>query len=243
MAVGSGTRETTEKHTKRTGILLVSLGAKHARPESIELAVARAEGLCGTLLVCALDTAEIINREVLHDESKESAQRYLDGVVSTLESATKKCSGRIQVKFIRMSEFVSDPSYEKFHLIVSRAYEEDGAFQRHIDNQTFRNLQPVLMRMGIQRRNDPRISALAEYLLFELALILFVSEDGIADIQFGNEPEMGVVDSVFSDKYDAFRLTFRRWQVQIPRNYRVARSGVSGQFGVDDPLGFLLPVE
>jgi len=39
------------------------------------------------------------------------------------------------------------------------------------------------------------------------------------------------------------RLTFRRSQFQYPRNYPGAGSGVSGQFGVDEPLCFLLPVE
>lgn len=210
MAIGVGMRDSTERLVKKTGILLVSLGAKHARPENIELAIARAEGICSTLLVCALDTAEIINRGILFGEDEDSARKHLDEIISTLESASRTCSGRIPVKFMRMSDVLLNPSFSKYESLVRLAYEEDGAFQRHVDNQTFRNLQPLLIRRGVRRRNDPRIPALAQYLLLELALIFYVSEEGVADIQLGNEPEMGVVDSVFSGKYSSFQGAFRK---------------------------------
>jgi ABC-type Fe3+/spermidine/putrescine transport system ATPase subunit len=111
----------------------------------------------------------------------------------------------MNVSFFRMSEVTCDPSFEKYISLVRCGYRDSGPFRRHIDNQVYTNLRPKLASIGIRRRNDLRLQELAEYLLLELALILWVSEENIADIQFGNEPEMGIVDSVFKGKYDIFK--------------------------------------
>ncbi len=82
-------------------------------------------------------------------------------------------------------------------------------FQSHCQNQVFRNLQPLLRSKGISSKRETP-SALASYLLQEVALKLFLGNEDMLDIEFAPEREMDIVTAIYRNEYPALSDLARR---------------------------------
>jgi ABC-type Fe3+/spermidine/putrescine transport system ATPase subunit len=83
---------------------------------------------------------------------------------------------------------------------VRHAYEEYRWFRRSVHNQTYRNLQPILNRIGIKKNSHPQVTRLSGYLLMEIALKLYFANQGLASLEYAPRAEMQLMDAIYSDK-------------------------------------------
>lgn len=256
-AGGSTRAGTSKSENKATGILFVSIGARHARREAIELAIIRAESECRSLIVCFLDTPEIVNRTILFSEPASVAEETVRERCNELLQAISNVRTTLTLEFRRFAEYAHETTFSKYESVVRAAYEHDARFRRHVQNQTFRNLQPLLARQGIGSRTDRVTVMLAEYLLLELSLMLYVAQEGIADVYFGYEPEMGIVSALYAYKYDGLRevlsrrlryesvgqdlvledITLKRYEPDFSFDHLALRVPAGTRFGILGPNG------
>ncbi len=211
--VGRQTKMET-KHVEpsgsRIGILYVSLGASFLSASYLKRVVEFSEPICSTFIVCLLDVPEIINYRQLQNASSEEAKRWVEARCSQI-TADVNDIGRDNVITKKWCDYAQESSFCVYVEAVKNAYLTDSHYRRHVLNQTFRNLQPILSSKGIKKHRDELLDKLAEYLNLEISLKLFIANERRADIEFSPKPEMEIVDAIYNGKYSHLApLTLRR---------------------------------
>lgn len=82
-----------------------------------------------------------------------------------------------------------------------REYYTNTKFESHCRNQIFQNLQPKLKRVGIDNNKSPLIELLTPFLIMEIALYLYIYNNGCYSRIYGMEDEMDIVLSIKKGKY------------------------------------------
>jgi hypothetical protein len=186
--------------TERHGIVFVSLGAAIMTPEFLNTVTSRAEGECDLINWFLLDVPEMINVRNLEGVSEEDLWPAVTAKADAFIAAVS-VQHSIQIVVSRWSDYALDSRFDRYKEAVLKTYMKEPRFQRHCHNQTFRNLQPVLKRIGILRKNEPLVRALSEYLCLEIAMKLFIAESELACVEFAPEGEMQILSSIYDGEY------------------------------------------
>jgi hypothetical protein len=194
----------------RIGILYVSLGASFLSASYLKRVVEFSEPICSTFIFCLLDVPEIINYRQLRDASFEEAERWVEARCSQIMADVNDI-GRENVITRKWCDYAHESSFCVYEQAVANTYLTDSHYRKHVLNQTFRNLQPILSSKGVKKHSDELVNKLAEYLNLEISLKLFIANERRANIEFSPKPEMEIVDAIYRGKYSQLApLTQRR---------------------------------
>jgi len=184
------------------GLILVSLGSRKMNADSISLLVSKAlrEG-CSKLIVCLLDETEKKNLIALYSQTIEAADL------------------RVQERLIRVKSWLSNIHNPKFSILilsdiirndmnfrsivdwVRGLYREKKKFKNECNNQVFKNLDPILRRLGIYNRRFRLVEILSEYLIIEIALKVYFTQEHGVRFEVALNDEMPIVQKMFSGKF------------------------------------------
>lgn len=224
-------RDGTDDPKCKEGIFLVSLGSPRLTPDLVRYVAERATADNVRLSIFLLDSLEVSNLRILYalDESAaaDRVEEQCLKLVSQIQNGADK-----RVRISRISDLLGD---KRLGAVVGRvrgAFGADRRFARMCANQVFVNLHPVLRRFGIKNSRHAMVLALADYILVELALKLFLLGEGVYDIEYGVGAEMGVWLALANGEFDAFpRVTpspaFSAISLQNPENGRLTLSDLA----------------
>jgi len=193
----------------RIGILYVSLGASFLSTPYLKRVVEFSEPICSTFIVCLLDVPEIINYRELREASSKEAEQWVEARCTQI-TADVNHIGRENVITKKWRDYAHESGFCVYEKTVANAYLTDSHYRRHLQNQTFRNLQPILSSRGIKKHRDALLNRLAEYLNLEISLKLFIANEQLADIEFSPKPEMEILDAIYDGRYSQLEPLTRR---------------------------------
>jgi len=197
-------------------------------PEAIRPAIkaAKAEGV--RLSVILLDTTEEVNQRSLYNlDSAAAADRVAELSLKFVRQVpTSNYSG---IVISRLSELLSDADFCRWRDRILGAYKTNKLFADACDTQVYRNLHPILERKGINNQRHSIIRELAEYLIIEIALKLYLLEAESYDVEFGWGPNMTVWQQLMSGSFDEFPA------INNPPKYR--------KIGIPEPESQSLQIE
>jgi hypothetical protein len=198
--------------TQKRGVILVSLGSS-VMSAAYLAAVAREASVASVgLEVCLLAEPEITNVVALEGVPIAQACTQISIRCETLVSHLRcLVVGAFQIS--KWGDYNGAPRFKAYLEALGKEFVESHSFNRHCCNQVFRNLQPILRRHGIVSKRNARVSTLAQYLLEELALKLYLANERQIDVEFAPEKEMEVVNAIYDGKYpNLIRFATRRAQ-------------------------------
>jgi putative spermidine/putrescine transport system ATP-binding protein len=185
------------------GIFLVSLGASRLTADAVSRIVRTVTDAGISLTVFLLDLAELINlRELYNLDHQAASDRVEEQCLKILSQLQVTSNDTLQIK--RISALSADPRFVLALEKVRSSYRTDRRFQHMCDNQVYINMQPQLGRRGAKNRRHPIVASLAEYLIIELALKLFLLETSSYHVEFGLGPEMQIWNAIVSGEFDSF---------------------------------------
>lgn len=160
-------------------VLLVSLGSARFTQANCDLLFHEAAKVDISEVTCVLlDSIELINLRSLFDLGDE----YINDVVeerSIRVGALIRSGDGLKRNILRLSKFEGElTSYADRCSEISLLYRQDSSFGRLIHNQTFKNLHPILKRLGVNNSRSPVVKEMAPYLLQEMALRLAIADSG-----------------------------------------------------------------
>jgi ABC-type Fe3+/spermidine/putrescine transport system ATPase subunit len=187
----------------KTGIFLVSLGSPRLTPTVIAAIIAEAAKNNVQLLVYLLDAPEILNMRILHNLDEKLASDCVEEKCLKLSSQIASANQMVpQIR--RVSNMYEDPRFSALLEKVRSTFISNIRFQHKCENQVYVNLHPVLKQLGVKNRRDSLVRNLADYILVELALKLFISETEECDYEYGLGDEMDVWKSIVEGEFKEF---------------------------------------
>lgn len=196
------------------GIAFISIGARITTPELLRHLSSHAARECSEFILCFLDLCEIVNLHHLEGKDKDPLLLEVQGRCGhLLEQASDGML--LAPRVMMLSDLLNRQAFGKYFTAVEAEYSRNDHFRNHVRNQIYRNLYPVLKRRQI-RKSDKILTDLADYLLFEIALKLFIAGENIADIEYAREPEMQIIESIYAGQYPQLQnLATRRLELRL----------------------------
>lgn len=151
--------------------------------------------------VFVFDTFEILNGIFFNKKNAGDQKVIIDDIIKKLEyyfisSDIKK---RELIRFSKIKKELNP-----YILEVYKEYYNNVTFERHCRNQIFQNLQPKLKKINIENNKSNLIELLLPFLIVEIAVYLFIYHKNYYTTIYGLENEMNIIESIKSDKYEAF---------------------------------------
>lgn len=178
-------------------VTLVSVGSQFFRNDSFNAYVAWAKKWNLNLSFIILDDLERYNIQVFESQTESIASLIANERGQRIKQAIQAYTQDVWT----WNEISSKHNIQMAVQHVQAMYSSNKNFQRHCHNQTFRNLQPKLRRLGISRRGDSRLEVLVQFLIKEIALKseLIRSKNVIGELL--PEPENELMIAVYKGKY------------------------------------------
>jgi len=196
----------TSIHGQRA-ICIVSLGAKIMTPEYFATLLSYTKQRDWTLQLILLDTMEEANLKFLELGN-------LVGIDETIALRCKEIEDFVQVhssedpasiSSVRFSLLATAANFSSYAKAVKSCFESNKHFQNLCLHQTFRNLHPRLVRVGVRSQRNDTVRCLVDYLLDEISIKLFVGSESLADIEIAPMPEMKVMEDLYSGRFPELR--------------------------------------
>jgi hypothetical protein len=196
-------------------VVFVSLSSRSMTSIYLECLARVAEVIPASLSVIFLDHPEVINQTVLYGHSPAEALVIVQSLCSKLRLELTSL-GLKNVLLDAYSKYAEEPSFQRYIEGVMSLYNKSRKFRNHCENQAFRNLQPRLRELGVHRRNHELVGKLAQYILQEVALKLYIADQSLMDIEMAPEPEMEVMIAIYQGKYPELgSLASRKLPVRV----------------------------
>lgn len=223
-------RDGADESKGTEGIFLVSLGSPRLTPELVRCVVERAAVDGVRLSIILLDSLEVSNLRILYALDERAAVDRVEEQCLKLVSQIQNGAGK-HIRISRVSELLGDMKLGAAIEHVRDTFRADRRFSRMCANQVFINLHPVLRRFGIKNSRHAMVLALADYILVELALKLFLLGERIYDIEYGIGAEMDVWLALANGEFDPFppvtpRPAFSAISPPNPETGRLTLSGL-----------------
>ena len=148
------------------------------------------------VIVFLLDDPEISNSEILLGIERPAAIRRVKSRVNEILSRVPDSD---QIRLMRLSGIRQKPAYVRARNVLGNFFCDNKSFANHCRNQVYKNLQPVLRKRSISKR-DEEVGTLCEYLLDELAVKSFLAGNGCYR-EVGPASEMEISRSIRDGKY------------------------------------------
>lgn len=186
------------------GILLVSIESKIVNTDYINYVINKVEKKVSSLSLLILDELEKINYFAFWNYSKDKIQWLID-LRSKEIIADLRRNSTVEIMQLKWNEFLSKFEARDYILKVKETYKNNSKFKNHCLNQTFKNLQPILAKKGIFKKNHLILENLVEYLLNEIGIKLFYNHKKIFDVEIIPSQEMEVIEAIYNNKYSEFK--------------------------------------
>jgi len=221
------------------GIIFVSIGARVMSPDFIDLLLVTATSQCGSCTVVILDSQEHTNLIELNDiEQAAAADSVLQKAEELLDHVHRNWR-KAGITTYLLSQLASSPTYRDSRRALLRIYETNPSFRRHVLNQTYRNLQPLLNRKGIHRwRGSTSLERLSQYLIDEIAMKLTAGIDNLATVEYGpGLEEMDICKAIYAMRYPELESLAQRPLKYVPVRPQLELSHITynypkGTFGL-----------
>ena len=180
-------------------VCLISLGSSKD-PERAAAVYAKRAIECGAeLLLCPLDNLEAINRRVLYGDTDGPESPYIAEPCMRVQEFCRRSGPALH--FVPYSRFEARTDFARYVACFLDLFSTNRRFRSEVRNQTYRNLQPVLRRKGIEKKDRSALNALGEFLVREIAFKCFLGNESIATFEYGLAPQMEVMHSVHELRY------------------------------------------
>jgi hypothetical protein len=187
---------------------LISLGSAKDPAAAAAIYAKTASERGADLVLCPLDTLETINRRVLYEDGNGVAS---PPIIESCRRVQEFCERDGQtLHYMPYSWFEFRADFAPYLACFLDLFAGNRRFRSEVRNQTYRNLQPVLRRKGIEKKDRPVLNALSEFLLREIALKCFLGNESMVNVEYGLAPQMEVMQSIYSFRYPEASELVRR---------------------------------
>lgn len=150
-----------------------------------------------TVTFFVFDTVEALNAIFFRASTVLTERERLDVLIDRVNEQLVPLHAQQPVQRFSDIEKVMSP----YMAAVYEAYYTNSSFKKHCKNQSFRNLQPKLRVVGVEKHSDPMMELLSPFLLAEIAFYLYLYDTGSHDCVTGLEPEMEILQAIRAGKY------------------------------------------
>lgn len=176
---------------QKVGIFLVSLGSPRLTPTAVARVIDAATESNTRLTVYLLDSPEQINQKALYNlDANVATDRVEELCLKLVRGVPPRCWENIEIR--RMSEITTDAKFCTTFARIQSAFNENRTFAQLSRTQVFKNLHPILQRIGVRNQRHPLVDELADYLLMELALKLFLLEIRPYNVEYAWGEDMDI---------------------------------------------------
>lgn len=177
--------------------MLVSLGSSRFTESNTELLLRAArhgiEGRC-RVTFALLDRLEFENLRIVFHLDDTEASDFVTERTLRLTTMLRRVTGPSDAEVLTFAELLKRiPSYEKWRESIRSLYQADRRFAGEVRTQTYRNLHPLLKRLGVRNQRNALQERLTGYLLDETAVRLAAaeSEQWGVEVAFGDSEGSG----------------------------------------------------
>ena len=165
-----------QTNADKYGCVFVSLGARAFTADYFSRICNTAmRDRLSTLQVWLLDSPETRNLQLLYGLSADEAASQVAQRIATITRTIRVLRGpRLEIR--RVSDLLSDQRYLSIVSTFRAAVANDRSLFDSYSNQCFQNLTPQLRRAGVRNRRHPAVDELADYLVCEDALRLYIAD-------------------------------------------------------------------
>lgn len=192
------------------GIIFVSLGSPVMTAEYLSNVILVSGAFCVELEICLLAEPEVINLVTLHKYFEADARNQVKGHCDGLTKALRRDCRDGNVSIRTWGYYDCSSHFTHYVRLLSEQFQASRSFRNHCRNQVFTSLQPVLRNHGAFKKTHPLTGVLAQYLIEEMALKLYVASQELANVEFGPRAEMDLVNAIYDGKYPALEELTRR---------------------------------
>jgi hypothetical protein len=190
---------TTRGAIEQTAVCLISLGSSKDPEAAATLYAKTASERGAELILCPLDTLEVINRRVLYEDADGFASPYIAEACRRVQEFCRR--NGLTLYYVPYSCFDARTDFARYLACFLDLFGTNRRFRSEVRNQTYRNLQPILRRKGIEKKNRPVLDALSEFLVREIALKCFLGNESVAKFEYALAPQMELMQSIYALRY------------------------------------------
>jgi hypothetical protein len=155
----------------------------------------------------------------------DGLEQYNDAVIPPV--ATSKLADEVRTALKRLrstprssmwswADVERQTGFAVYREVVADCYRDDAHFCRETMNQSFRNLQPRLKAAEVRNSRDPRVRNLAQYLVYEIACKLLLTQEGFFQHELLPKPEMPLMRAIYEGGYRDIAALVRQRPVYAP---------------------------
>jgi len=189
-----------KNETKKRAFLMVSLGSRIINSSYLDYLYNKLINQMESLGIIFLDELEISNLVYLDNIDEAKARKRVYVRCQELIAGLNR-NKLTNLKYYYWKEFSKNPSFQNNLTIIQNEYNNNSSFKKHCHNQTFINLQPLLLRRNITKNSHELVGKLSNYIRNEIALKLFIGNQNLFDIEIAPKPEMEIVNAIYDKKY------------------------------------------
>lgn len=180
-------------------VCLISLGSSKDPETAAALYAKTASQRHAELILCPLDTLEAINRRLLYEDGHGPASPYITEPCRRVQEFCQRDGSALH--YMPYSCFEARTDFARYLKDFLDLFAANRRFQSEVRNQTYRNLQPVLRRKGIEKKDRSVLNALSEFLVREIALKCFLGNESIVGVEYALAPQMELMQSLYALRY------------------------------------------